>query len=151
MISRGDTVVLDGILTEKELEEACVDVGYVPDMWEDYQSMLKVTTENAPLLVQSVYEDRTGVYGVRLSNRIDDSEIATTWAWPVSIFRKVSNPYVAGKPVKQIAEFNDSKLNGILRVEFVDAISGKISIVGSDQKFPYHLFEKARIVTSEIV
>lgn len=146
MISRGDTVVLDGILTEEVLEEACIDVGYALDMWVDYQMMLQMATENTPLLVKSASSE-----GVHLINREDDLEIAATWVWPISIFRKVENPYTPGKPVRQVKEFRGHKSNVILRVESTSSVTGMVSIVGLEHRIPYYLLEKASTTTSEII
>lgn len=153
MIQSGDAVIIDKIvLTESALEKMCNDVGYLREMWVDYQMMLQMATENTPLLVKGVYDgDEEGAYRIRLTNRMDDLENATTWAWPISIFRKVKNPYTPGKPVRQVKEFIGHKSNDILRVESTSSVTGMVSIVGLEHRIPYYLLGKASTTTSEII
>lgn len=148
MIQSGDAVIIDKIvLTESALEKMCNDVGYLREMWVDYQMMLQMATENTPLLVKSASSER-----VRLTNRMDDLENATTWVWPISIFRKVKNPYTPGRPVRQIKEFwGRSKPGDIIRVESTSSATGMVSIVGLEHRIPYYLLEKASTTTSEII
>lgn len=153
MIQSGDAVIIDKIvLTESTLREMCDDVGYLSQMWVDYQMMLQMATENTPLLVKSVSDgEEEGTYRVNLINREDDLENAATWVWPTSISRKVKNPYTPGKPVRQIKEFRGRKSNGILRVESTNSVTGMVSIVGLEHRIPYYLLGKASTTTSEII
>lgn len=153
MIQSGDAVIIDKIvLAESTLREMCEDVGYLSEMWVDYQMMLQMATENTPLLVKRVYDgDEEGVYRIRLTNRMDDLENATTWVWPISIFRKVRNPYTPGRPVRLIEEFEGNTPSDILRVESISSVRGMVSIVGLEHRIPYYLLEKASTTTSEII
>ena len=153
MIQSGDAVIIDKIvLTESTLRKMCDDVGYLSEMWVDYQMMLQMATEKTPLLVRSISDgEAEGAYRVNLINRMDDLENATTWVWPTSIFRKVKNPYTPGRPVRLIKEFRGHKSNSILRVESTSSVTGMVSIVGLEHRIPYHLLEKASTTTSEII